>query len=262
MPTRRDVCVGVGFSVAKPFIFFEAFRPRTKGARSCLVPRVRAVSLSHRHHSSLISHPLATTRKQAHEIHGRKPQPRRCTSTKRPSCPCLGTAAALATAYALSLRVLPRTSGPKARVLFIWHLFDALIHFIFEGSFLWNCFFVHAPHPSGNRRGSAFLPPDVHFLGRRDRTYGAAHGSGRVFAALAASTRARTAAGRAPTLPLSASRSSPCASAGPLALWCAEMVRRAEREREHAVGRKNVVGTVNRKWFWMVVLATGELYGG
>ncbi len=62
---------------------------------------------------------------------------------------------------------------------------------------------------------------------------------------------------------------------GPLALWCAEMVRRGEwnihgrkTKRKGGVGSDVDVdvdvgvGVDNRKWFWMIVLATGELYGG
>ncbi|OMP83528.1 Emopamil-binding protein-like [Diplodia seriata] len=40
-----------------------------------------------------------------------------------------------------------------------------------------------------------------------------------------------------------------------MALWCAENVRRGE----WYAGRQGMEG---RKWFWMIVLATGELYGG
>jgi len=55
--------------------------------------------------------------------------------------------------------------------------------------------------------------------------------------------------------------------AGPLALWCAEMVRRGEWNITSASARKGKgkgvgEGVGNRKWFWMIVLATGELYGG
>jgi len=64
----------------------------------------------------------------------------------------LGTVAVLAAAYTSFLRALSRYSGTKTRVLF----FDALIHSIFEGSFLWNCLFVHAPYDSYSP--SAFLP--------------------------------------------------------------------------------------------------------
>ena len=52
---------------------------------------------------------------------------------------------------------------------------------------------------------------------------------------------------------------------GPLALWCAEMVRRGEWNI-HGRTRKGRVGVDidvdRRKWFWMILLATGELYGG
>ena len=178
----------------------------------------------------------------------------------------LGMAAVLATAYAFSLRVLPRSSGPKARALFIWLLFDALIRSIFEGSFLWNCFFVHAPHDPASSP-SAFLPHNVHFLGRHDRTYGAAHGSGAFSLLWQEYARAdRRWAGTDLTL---VSLEIPTVFiAGPLALWCAVMVRRAEQDRDRARdSRKNVVGNNvgsvgNRRWFWMTVLATGELYGG
>ncbi|KKY23279.1 putative emopamil-binding protein [Diplodia seriata] len=125
----------------------------------------------------------------------------------------LGTLAVLATAYALSLKLLPQSSTTKARVLFVWHLFDALIHFVFEGSFLWNCFCVHwlppavvahapmSPYAIASSSAAAaagitatstlattpapgptsFLiltPPDVYFLGRNDTLFGAAYGTG------------------------------------------------------------------------------------
>ncbi|KAI9770819.1 MAG: hypothetical protein M1839_003045 [Geoglossum umbratile] len=77
------------------------------------------------------------------------------------------TLVTLLAAYGASLRFLPRATGAKLRVLFVWHLFDALIHFIFEGSYLYNCFFTYAdgqPNPSN-------------FLNHPARAYGAAYGS-------------------------------------------------------------------------------------
>ena len=52
----------------------------------------------------------------------------------------------LSTAYGLSLKLMPSKSGVSntLRWLFIWHAFDALIHFVFEGSFLYHCFFSSA----------------------------------------------------------------------------------------------------------------------
>jgi hypothetical protein len=84
----------------------------------------------------------------------------------------------LAVAYLLSLQVLPKSTSGRTRVLFIWHLFDALIHFTFEGSFLYNCFFTYLQLPGSPVSGhELFTPPGVHFLGQRNRLYGSKYGS-------------------------------------------------------------------------------------
>lgn len=49
----------------------------------------------------------------------------------------------LGAAYAFSLAAMSSTARKSTRFLFIWHVFDALIHFIFEGSFLYNCLFTY-----------------------------------------------------------------------------------------------------------------------
>merc|ERR1711939_405200 len=55
----------------------------------------------------------------------------------------LATVALLSLAYFASLHALPRaTTTRTTRALFIWHAFDALTHFILEGSFLWHCLFT------------------------------------------------------------------------------------------------------------------------
>jgi len=164
----------------------------------------------------------------------------------------LGTVAVLATAYGFSLRVLPRHSGTTARVLFVWHLFDGLIHLIFEGSFLWNCFFVHAPYnPSAP---SEFLPPNVHFLDLHDSIFGAAYGAGPFSKLWQEYAKADRRWGGTDLTVISLEILTVFIG-GPLALWCAEMVRRGEWN----AGRRAVD---NKKWFWMILLATGELYGG
>ncbi|QRV86625.1 emopamil-binding family protein [Ceratobasidium sp. AG-Ba] len=48
-----------------------------------------------------------------------------------------GVVAILGTAYATSNRVLKKNATASERVTFVWLAFDALIHFIFEGSFLY-----------------------------------------------------------------------------------------------------------------------------
>lgn len=52
----------------------------------------------------------------------------------------------LAVAYGTSLKALSPSTPGSYRFLFIWHAFDALIHFFLEGSFLY-----HASHPSPDR---------------------------------------------------------------------------------------------------------------
>ncbi|KAG9766628.1 ebp domain-containing protein, partial [Aureobasidium melanogenum] len=133
----------------------------------------------------------------------------------------LSTLAILAAAYLTSLYTLPSIASTKTRFLFIWHAFDALIHLILEGTFLYNCFFSFGP----TLLTEPLLPANVYFLGRAGRNYGAAYGEH-----------------------------------WHSALW-----------REYAKADRRWAGTdltvlVKEKWgsawFWMCVLATGELYGG
>lgn len=48
------------------------------------------------------------------------------------------TVAILAVAYGTSLKALAPSTPSSYRILFIWHLFDAGIHFFLEGSFLYH----------------------------------------------------------------------------------------------------------------------------
>jgi hypothetical protein len=85
-------------------------------------------------------------------------------------------------AYLASLRVLPSQASTRTRVLFIWHLFDSLIHIFFEGSFLYNCFNVFLPLSAVKIKTGhdplILTPPGVFFLGQQDRLYGSNHGTG------------------------------------------------------------------------------------
>lgn len=91
-------------------------------------------------------------------------------------------ASLLVIAYLLSLRVLPSQSSTRTRVLFIWHLFDSLTHFLFEGSFLYNCFTVFLPISEVKLKLGVepfiVTAPGVFFLGQKDRLYGPAYGTG------------------------------------------------------------------------------------
>ncbi|KAF5602801.1 C-8 7 sterol isomerase emopamil-binding protein [Fusarium pseudocircinatum] len=94
----------------------------------------------------------------------------------------LSTLAIVFVAYAASLRFLPSSSSGVLRFLFIWHLADALCHFLLEGSFLYHCFFSHQPLVDDVKTDLFPTPPG--FLGYSDRVYGAQSGGDNPFAQL------------------------------------------------------------------------------
>jgi hypothetical protein len=51
-------------------------------------------------------------------------------------------AALLATACIFSFALLHKSTNTKIRILFTWHLFDALIHLTLEASYLYDVFFI------------------------------------------------------------------------------------------------------------------------
>lgn len=159
-------------------------------------------------------------------------------------------------AYAASLRVLPKSAGTKTRVLFIWHLFDALVHFFFEGSFLYNCFFVTYSLPTTFSATNAnhphirlFTPPDVYWLGVTDKLYGANYGTGPLSKLWQEYAKADKRWGGV-ELGVVCLEILTVFVGTPLALWCAYLLTKEERKG------------VLKRWFWMMVLAVAELYGG
>jgi len=193
----------------------------------------------------------------------------------------LSTLAILATAYALSLTALAPPTTLKTRILFIWHAFDALIHFILEGSYLYNCFFSYldltVPYNPlsaqdasigsvvGSGHGiddvSEFLPQGVFFLGRRDRVYGALYGASPLSALWREYARAdRRWAGS--DLTVVSLELLTVFLMAPIAVWvCVCLSRRGSRGKRAGVAAGERAGG-GAEWFWMVVVATGELYGG
>lgn len=169
----------------------------------------------------------------------------------------LSTLAILVAAYLVSLSALPRESAAKLRFLFIWHAFDALIHFILEGSYLWNCFFSYLDLTNGggdilpSDRVSEYLPPDVFFLGRPDRVYGAEYGTTPFSALWREYAKADRRWGGSDLTVISLELLT-VFGAGPLACWICWNLSKSGEEGAKGWGRA---------WFWMVVLATGELYG-
>ncbi|KAF2015400.1 Emopamil-binding protein [Aaosphaeria arxii CBS 175.79] len=168
----------------------------------------------------------------------------------------LGVLALLGGAYATSVKLLPKATTLKTRILFVWHLFDALIHLVFEGSFLYNCFFVSYSLPTSFSVTSRhhphirlLTPPDVYWLGREDQLYGANYGTGPFSRLWQEYAKADHRWGGVDLTVVTLEVLTVCIGA-PLALWICELLRREERK-----------GALKR-WFWMIVLATAELYGG
>lgn len=100
----------------------------------------------------------------------------------------LATVAIVLAAYTASRAVLPSNSTATVRFFFIWHLADALCHFILEGSFLYHCFFSYLPAADLGLHGldlEALFPTPFNFLGyAADRVYGAQSGGRNPFAQL------------------------------------------------------------------------------
>lgn len=197
----------------------------------------------------------------------------------------------LGAAYAFSLAAMSPTARKTTRFLFIWHVFDALIHFIFEGSFLYNCLFTYtvvsppseaptsvpivaqaaatstksflnyirilassnttAPSQAVEKIVEAVTAAPVklaeNWLGHTDRLYGANFApASNPFAALwrvyaQADFRWGVADANVVAIELLT-----VLVAGPLAVYVAYLL---------AKGRKSAS-------VWMIVLATGEIYGG
>ncbi|KAL2288849.1 hypothetical protein FJTKL_03498 [Diaporthe vaccinii] len=81
----------------------------------------------------------------------------------------------LAVAYGTSLKALSPSTPGSYRFLFIWHAFDALIHFFLEGSFLYNCFFSSIPYDDltvGDLRSGRYYRTQTGYLGHDDRIWG------------------------------------------------------------------------------------------
>ena len=164
----------------------------------------------------------------------------------------LGLLAALTlllTAYLTSVRLLPASTSTKHRILFIWHLFDALIHFLFEGSFLYNCFFTFTtiPHATDYPHPASLTSPAVYFLGFKDRLYGSQYGSSPTAKLWQEYAKADKRWGGADLTVISLELLT-FFGAGPLAAYICELIRQRDPG--------------GKLWFWASVLATGELYGG
>ncbi|KFY59360.1 hypothetical protein V497_04363 [Pseudogymnoascus sp. VKM F-4516 (FW-969)] len=148
--------------------------------------------------------------------------------------------ALLASAYLASLVALRRGTSCALRFLFIWHAFDALIHFIFEGSFLYNALFTYVSLPS-------FASAAPNWLGYTDRLYGSNFGGpeNHLAALWRVYAQADSRWGGADATVVSIELLT-VLLAGPVAAYIAILIARGDA----------------RASIWMVALAVAELYGG
>lgn len=170
----------------------------------------------------------------------------------------------LIAAYLSSLRLLPKDSSTKVRVLFIWHLFDALIHFLFEGSFLYNCFFtsLHIGQRAKyeyftGRTPLELYPKDVHFLGIKDRYFGSFYGTSPTAMLWQEYAKADARWGGADLGVISLELLTVFIE-GPLAAYVCYLLTKGYG----STGNPKSNGLGGKVVFWMVLIATGELYGG
>ncbi|KAF1808826.1 Emopamil-binding protein [Eremomyces bilateralis CBS 781.70] len=148
--------------------------------------------------------------------------------------------------------LLPRTASLAPRLLFFWHTFDSLVHFILEGSFLAHTFLSSTPILPAPRDPSAAIhpltPPGVFWLNDPARLYGVKFGEGWLAGMWRDYARAdRRWEGADLTVVslevLTVVVGAPLAAGIAWAIWQAG-------------------GRVQRKTaFWITVLATGEIYG-
>lgn len=155
------------------------------------------------------------------------------------------TVVILAAGYLSSRLLLPTSASNKTRFLFIWHATDALIHFVLEGGYLWQCFFSSSSLAEAGVEGSEYLPQNVFFLGDRENVYGASYGTSPMSALWREYARADKRWGGSDITVISLELLTVFV-AGPLAVWICYCIKRNRSDAS----------------FWMVVLATGELYGG
>jgi EXPERA (EXPanded EBP superfamily) len=180
----------------------------------------------------------------------------------------IGTAVSLAIAFSLmpaaqvlASFALPKTTRTRYRVLFLWHAYDFLTHFIIEGSYLYHCFFSYIelpiptsdyPHPAS--RGLEVVPQ---LYNRADRRYGAIYSqtaTARMWQEYAKADRRWGGA----DLTVISLEILTVGLAGPAAAFvCYQISKLMKLSAGSAKAR-----TMSRLWFAAIMLATGELYGG
>ncbi|KAI4224312.1 MAG: hypothetical protein L6R36_004753 [Xanthoria steineri] len=195
--------------------------------------------------------------------------------------------ALLLTAILLSRHFLPRPSPRKQLILHTWHLFDFLVHTLFEGSYLYHSFFSYSTLPAASSSSSSRDYPHPAslltssssrvgaFLRRPDRRYGAAHSSAPTALLWQEYAHADSRWANADTNIISIELLT-VFIAGPLACYICYLLQQRQLRSVHKRASTTSTENINKLdiprdknsnnaaalWFWMTVLATGEIYGG
>ncbi|KAL8799272.1 MAG: hypothetical protein Q9182_006009 [Xanthomendoza sp. 2 TL-2023] len=176
-------------------------------------------------------------------------------------------------AILLSHRLLPRPTRFIHLCLHTWHLFDFLIHAIFEGSYLYHSLFSYTclpppasdyPHPAS--LGPSSSPKKSFFLGYSDRRYGAAHSTAPTALLWQEYARADTRWATTDTTIISIELLT-VLLAGPAALYICYLLQRQSASQHDTIQstRKKIYtndAAAPTLWFLITMLATAELYGG
>lgn len=152
----------------------------------------------------------------------------------------------LVAAYLISTVHLPsHTTTVKTRTIYIWHLFDALIHFILEGSFLYYSLTASSPI-LGN--GDA-VEASPRLYGSITHLYGTVHSSAPLARLWQEYARADVRWGSS-DLGIVCVELATVFFACPAAAWIVYLLGRGDGE------------STARAWWWIVIVAVAEIYGG
>ena len=158
--------------------------------------------------------------------------------------------ALLLTAGFASSRLLRKPPKTKIRVFLIWHLFDVLVHVTLGASYLYNVFFTSmSTLDVAYTRGmysTPMTPVDISFLGDRSYLHGPYYGTSwtaRLWQEYAKADKRR---GGSDLMIVSVELVTVFVIA-PASLYVCHLLR----THQHS-----------QAWFWMAVVATGELHGG
>ncbi|KIW88583.1 uncharacterized protein Z519_10629 [Cladophialophora bantiana CBS 173.52] len=179
-----------------------------------------------------------------------------------------GTAFSLAVAFSLmpsaqllAAYALPRSTPRKLYLLFLWHAYDFLTHFIIEGSFLYHCFFSYAQLPPQtadvSHPASWGGERQAYLFNRPDRRYGASYSQepmARLWQEYAKADRRWGGA----DLNVISLEILTVGLAGPAAVYICYLVSKIANTTDETIKSR----CQSRLWFTAIILATGELYGG